>query len=332
MDPLDAQWRVLARFCVSMSWCMMHAIGDTNIDWLFLHPQMYSTSPSYEQNPAGFTEDPFGRVFTVNWVYCLYIRDMVYPAFLAPDWSGNAIPIIESLADQRSWIVVLMWLVAAMSLYSLVVGVPTKASKQGQEVRQIYLMATIAFLFLPFLLSSNLLVTTGLMKADRVIYLPIFGYCLIQGLLSKLAYDNSKGEDATRLVNCFMVLQLVLFGFKVRERNLAWSNEYDLWTKAYEVNSKSFHTISNAGRMLSKNNEWKRAEQVLRPLREVRTNNDNPNDTFLYCVALSNLGRCEEAHPLIDDAIAFVLEDREKGDIRYNEAMSKHTETSLIIA
>jgi hypothetical protein len=33
----------------------------------------------FDQNPAGFSEDRFVRIFSVNWVYCLYLFDMLLP-------------------------------------------------------------------------------------------------------------------------------------------------------------------------------------------------------------------------------------------------------------
>ena len=54
------------------------------------------TSPDfiYDQNPAGFAEDRFTRTFSIPWVYCLYIRDAIYPFYLSPDWSGLSIDLI----------------------------------------------------------------------------------------------------------------------------------------------------------------------------------------------------------------------------------------------
>jgi Domain of unknown function (DUF1736) len=287
----------------------------------------------YEQNPAGFTEDRFTRVFSVNWVYCLYLFDMVFPVYLAPDWSGDGIPLIKSLDDYRAFIVMLLWLVFSGALYSLVVGISPTASKRRKYIRQIFLVGFFAFLFLPFLLSSNLLVTTGLAKADRVIYLPLFGYCLIQGLMFKLATDVFKPESSVViLVYAVFAIQFAFFGLQVHERNLAWASEYALWTKAFQVNPLSRHTMANAGRVLAKNSEYMEAEKLLRPVADVRTNGGDPNDTFLYTVALGKLNRCEEAFRLIDDAIEFILEERKESGIRYVAKMSYHAQSSLIIS
>jgi hypothetical protein len=74
-------------------------------------------------------------------------------------------------------------------------------------------MAIWAFTFSPFLLSSNLLVVVGLMKADRVIYLPLFGFCLLEALaLSKLL----KGA------------RWMLPGFETRQKQMFWGAHFFL--------------------------------------------------------------------------------------------------------
>ncbi|CAB9504243.1 and TPR repeat-containing protein 2 [Seminavis robusta] len=317
---------VLALQTISMAALRYWLNGESSPD--FVH----------EQNPPGFSEDRFTRIFSVNWVYVLYLRDMVFPAYLAPDWSGLGIPLIESMSDNRAWLVILLWAISLGSVYSLLVGSSPKASKQSKEIRQVGLIAFYAFLFLPFLLSSNLLVTTGLCKADRVIYLPLFGYCLIQGLIFKLLSSafrpKDDGEESVGLMvlYTFFAIQFSFFGLKVHERNLAWADEYTLWTRAAQVNPRSLHTLSNAGKVLAKNDEYVEAERLLRPCGDVRTNNGNPNDTFLYTVALAKLDRCEESFRLIDDAIEFIHEEREKGGIRYDAKMSFHAQSSLIVS
>ena len=322
------------------SWAFLKRTGVLAVQTLLLAGLRYylngESKPEFveEQNPAGFAKDRFVRVMSVNWIYCLYIRDMVFPVYLAPDWSGIGIPLIKSMSDDRVWIVGLLWLSVFGCVYSLCAGPSPKASKLRKDVRQVILISFFAFLFLPFLLSSNLLVTTGLTKGDRVIYLPLFGYCLLQGLLYKVisGYQGSGEGVALMGMYAFFTIQFSFFGLKTHERNLAWADEYTLWTRAVKVNPRSHHTRSNAGRMLAKNTEYVKAEEILRPIGDVKKNGGNPNDTFLYAVALSKLDRCEEAFRLIDDATEYIFEEREEGGIRYDPKMSFHAQSSLVVA
>jgi hypothetical protein len=175
------------------------------------------SSPDFleAQNPAGFAKDRFTQAFSVSWVYCLYIRDALYPYYLTPDWSGVSIDLIRSMTDPRAVFVLCLWYFAVASFWSMVVGISggTNTAVLNDTTLRKVNMAIWAFTFSPFLLSSNLLVVVGLMKADRVIYLPLFGFCLLEALaLSKLL----KGA------------RWMLPGFETRQKQMFWGAHFFL--------------------------------------------------------------------------------------------------------
>jgi Domain of unknown function (DUF1736) len=358
----------------------------------------------YDQNPAGFAADRFTRTFSISWVYCLYIRDALYPIYLAPDWSGVSIDLIEDISDPRALLVIFLWIFAFACVKSLLQGLPPHATILELEVRRVLLMGFFAFLFLPFLLSSNLLVVVGLMKADRVIYLPLLGFCIMEALLVKtlccshtivVSTNDEKGKadstseqaltpkkDAnnldradkvpsnsendknepipkqsptrtvdnipqgtsqqslnpattarlrvTLLGHLLVLLQLGLFSLKLHERNIAWSSPELLWTKAFNVNPRSHHTMYNCGYELSLRQRYKEAEEVMRPIGNARV--DGPSNTFVYAMVLFNLGRCEEAHEFIDIAMDVLEERRAEGGIRHTSSSLDRTKSNLLVA
>lgn len=107
------------------------------------------TSPDFifDQNPAGFSKDRFTRVFSVSWVYCLYIFDAVFPKYLCPDWSGLSIDLIKDMTDVRIFGVLALWSFAGGCVWSLFVGLPPTATQQEKDIRRITLQAFFAFLF-----------------------------------------------------------------------------------------------------------------------------------------------------------------------------------------
>lgn len=299
------------------------------------------SSPDFvtDQNPAGFATDRFTRIFSVNWVYCLYIRDAIYPKYLAPDWSGNSIDLIREDSDLRIVPVVALWLFAAACIRSLVSGPPNGASETHCEGRRILLTAFFAFLFSPFLLSSNLLVVVGLMKADRVIYLPLLGFCMMEALVLKLlACQPSKDKNNSSLAgsgahwwgHLLLLVQLMYFATRVHERNYAWSHSLRLWESSYEINPKSYHTMYNYGYELSLVKQYKRAEKVMRPIGSARV--DGPSNTFVYAIVLFNMHRCDEAHKLIDEAIEVIEERRIEGGPRNTPQSLARYESNLLVA
>jgi protein O-mannosyl-transferase len=309
------------------------------------------TQPDFvsDQNPAGFAKDRFTRTFSVSWVYCLYVWDALYPSRLGPDWSGQSIDLIETWSDRRIVGVLLLWTFAAMCFLSLLFGVPRFPHA---ETRRIGLMAFFAFLFCPFLLSSNLLVVVGLMKADRVIYLPLMGFALLETLLvqnlffrsvtldvdstvkQKMYPTGAKGNRWTLyrriLGHVFILFQLACFAAKLHERNVAWSHSLNLWTAAFLVNPRSHHTMYNCGYELSLKQRFAESEYVLRPIGSPRV--DGPTNTFVYCMVLFNLQRCEEAQVLLDDAFRVVEEKRITGGPRNVESSLIRTKSNLLVA
>eukprot|EP00980_Cylindrotheca_fusiformis_P012410 scaffold3046_cov105-Cylindrotheca_fusiformis.AAC.9 len=300
----------------------------------------------FEQNPAGFSEDRFTRAFSVTWVYCLYIRDAIYPFYLCPDWSGLSIDLIESISDPRALGVLCLWYCAAMSFWSMIVGQGPAQNAKGQDnlwndndVR-ITNMAVWAFAFCPFLLSSNILVVVGLMKADRVIYLPLFGFCIFENLiLKKFLIKNAKTMPPvfdTRRQREFwaayfiLLFQLAVFCGKTHERNLAWSDSLRLWSAAYAINPRSHHTMYNYGYELSIKQRYAEAEAVMRPIGNARV--QGPSNTFVYAMVLFNLGRCEDANRFLDIAFDVIDEKRAAAGVRDTESSLLRTESNLLVA
>jgi hypothetical protein len=296
-----------------------------------------------DQNPAGFSEDRFTRVFSVSWVYCLYIYDAVYPRYLCPDWSGQSIDLIRSAKDVRIVGVLILWTFAATCLLSLILGPPKDATPRYRSCRKVILMAFFAFTFSPFLLSSNLLVVVGLMKADRVIYLPLFGFCILEALLFKMVFCDQQrskphqnvllgksGGGVHWLGYMFIMIQLALFAGKVHERNLAWSDSLTLWSKAYDINPKSHHTMYNCGYEMSLKKQYERAERVMRPIGNAHV--DGPSNTFVYAMILFNLNRCDDALRYIDIAMNVIEEKKRKGGTRNQPSHLARTESNLLVA
>lgn len=308
------------------------------------------TSPDFieAQNPAGFAKDRFTRAFSVSWVYCLYVRDALYPFYLSPDWSGISIDLVRTASDPRAIIVISLWYGAASSLWSLVVGMP-RAPDSRESDRAFWKadmllrksnMAVWAFTFSPFLLSSNILVVVGLMKGDRVIYLPLFGFCLLEVLLLQHYFWRGKVSMPTAIntqkrlrfwaAYFFVMFQLVVFAGRTHQRNLAWSDSLRLWESAYAINPRSYHTMYNYGYELSLKQRYAEAEQVMRPIGSARV--DGPSNTFVYTMVLFNLRQCDLANELLDEAFEVVAERRREGGVRNTEGNLARTESNLLVS
>jgi hypothetical protein len=126
------------------------------------------------------------------------------------------------------------------------------------------------------------------------------------------------------------MLQFFLLTCKTHERNIAWSNSLDLWTRAFLINPRSYHTRYNCGYELSLNKRYLEAEYVMRPIGSARV--DGPSNTFVYVMVLYNLQRCDEAHVLIDEAMEVLDEKERTGGPRNLPHMLARTRSNLMIA
>lgn len=177
-----------------------------------------------------------------------------------------------------------------------------------------------------------------------MIYLPLLGFSLLEALLFKSLFgtpfpakdaDSSLREHLSLPKKYWAGLLLVLsqflfFSVKLHERNLAWSGPLNLWLPAYQINNRSRHTIYNAGYELSLKKRYAEAEKVLRPIGSPRV--EGPSNTFVYAMVLFNLNRCDEAQPLIDDAMVVIEEKRKTGGPRNTESSLARTKSNLMVA
>jgi len=294
-----------------------------------------------EQNPAGFAKDRVIRTFSLSWVYCLYLRDAIYPYFLSCDWSGKSINLISNWKnDPRTILVLALWCCVALSLWTMVVGGqrPSRSSA-GSSTMETTLRKTNtavwAFIFFPFFLSSNIFVVVGLMKGDRVIYLPLYGFCLLEAIvLKKLLHQGGEGIGASvrrgGVIYFLLAFQMVTFAGLTHDRNVAWSDSIKLWETAYAVNPQSEHTTYNYGYELYLAKRYEESERVLKPVGSARSG--GPSSAYIYATVLHYLDRCDEAMVILTEAAEVVKEMQQEGGPRNEGASLRRHFSNILVA
>lgn len=104
----------------------------------------------------------------------------------------------------------------------------------------VVILLSIALLTLPFLPATNLFFYVGFVVAERILYLPSVGYCLLVGLgLGKLM-DSERGpfksKNKKRAVLFCVCLVLIVYSFKTVNRNYDWRDEESLYKSAVGIN------------------------------------------------------------------------------------------------
>lgn len=102
------------------------------------------------------------------------------------------------------------------------------------------ILLSIALLALPFLPAANLFFYVGFVVAERILYLPSVGYCLLVGLGVGKLMDPQSGplrSQRKRYAMLFCVgVMLVACSVKTVNRNLDWRDEESLYRSAIAVN------------------------------------------------------------------------------------------------
>ncbi len=154
-------------------------------------------------NAPGATVTPFDnplvalhgvdRVLGGLRVVGLDLVHLVFPVTLAPDFSGPAVAVTGSLLDPRLWGGVL-----------LLGGALAAALWGGRNLalpgRPAALVGAV-WVLVSALLVMNLVFTLGTVLADRVLYWPSAGWCLVLAALAAFFLDpaRDRGEKALRL-------------------------------------------------------------------------------------------------------------------------------------
>ncbi|XP_065334770.1 protein O-mannosyl-transferase Tmtc3 isoform X1 [Cloeon dipterum] len=189
-------------------------------------------------NPASATSAP-ARHLTYNYLLSVNLGLLLLPCDLCCDWTMGTIPLVSNLNDPRN--------AATLATYAflLVLTYVAMTSENHQQVTA--LVMSLAFMVLPFLPASNLFFPVGFVVAERVLYMPSMGFCMLVG------YGWSQLASQARLKKFawFMLGMLVLtHGCKTYMRNQDWQDEYTIFSSGLKVNHRNAKLYNNVGHAL----------------------------------------------------------------------------------
>ncbi|KAM8976134.1 protein O-mannosyl-transferase TMTC4 [Pelodytes ibericus] len=243
-------------------------------------------------NPASFADDLLVRVVNYNYYYSMNGWLLLCPWWLCFDWSMGCIPLIKSFCDWR--------LIAPAALWCCLFGLMYQAICSNDVQKRRILTLGLGFCLIPFLPASNLFFRVGFVIAERVLYLPSIGYCMI------LTYGCSKickQVKNKKLVAAAVLGILMLNVVRCISRSNQWKSEELLFNSALPVCPLNAKVHYNVGKNLADRGLQTAATQYYREA--VRL---NPK----YVHAMNNLGNIlkerdelQEAEQLLSRAVSI---------------------------
>ncbi|KAL4232912.1 Protein O-mannosyl-transferase tmtc2 [Mactra antiquata] len=123
-------------------------------------------------------------------------------------------------------------------------SVSQTASSHSMDV----LIFSIVLLVLPFIPATNLFFYVGFVIAERVLYIPSMGMCLIvaHGCFKLYKYYSMNKSGKERMVTIAIMIVIAVYGGKTMRRNRDWVSEQKLYESGIAVNPpKAWGNLAN---------------------------------------------------------------------------------------
>ncbi len=249
-------------------------------------------------NENTFTKMPFSNQLATNfYTWGKYLQLLVLPYPLTVDYYPRHIAV-KSFSDISVIVSVIIHLfLLGWSLY---------------HIRKKRIMAFgILFYFITFSIVSNLFFPIGTNMAERFMFMPSLGFCLIvASLLYELGkkWSSSSNESGFKLVAFGLGVYALVFSVMTINRNFDWKDNFTLFSKDIKVSKNSGKIHADlAGELINQANRIKEekesaiegltAEQKKAGLKE--TDNERAE---LFNQAIPLLNKALEIHPMNNKA------------------------------
>ena len=216
-------------------------------------------------NPPIALETPYRQL---SWLYLTFINSwlLLNPWNLNVDWRFGAVPLITSLIDPLNLLTLITLLCVGVLGIWCVCG-------SGERYKTVSL--ALSLLILPYLPASNLFFPVGFVVAERILYLPSMGFCMLVGygawhILKRtsskksdknIVRSNKKGQI---VIISFVVYVILCFSIKTLIRNPEWKSHIPLFTSGLRMNSRNGLLLSNLGKEIKDTGDWEHAERLIK--------------------------------------------------------------------
>lgn len=233
-----------------------------------------------ENNEALGLRTPYRQL---HWAYLVTVNAwlLLSPDKLLHDYRMNAIPLITSIWDLRN-LVTLLFTIALLAVTALCVYRVLEQKKKlhtgggnnctfSADVNHSsvkpspssILLVGILMLTIPFIPASNLFFPVGFVVAERILYLPSMGLCLVVGYSAyKMIASKRRVVSLCTVAGLFCLLSM--HSAKTVVRNGDWHSELSLHSSLIRHYPTSGHVLVNIAREYREIEDFERAELVYR--------------------------------------------------------------------
>ncbi|CAJ0593699.1 unnamed protein product [Cylicocyclus nassatus] len=218
-----------------------------------------------------------------SYIWLINLRLLLLPYSLCFDYSMGCIPPITAWSDYRVLSLPAMAFMLVVNLYAL----------YNYNNRLFIFGAVVGGIgFLP---ASNLLITVGFTVAERVLYLPSAGLCIMVAVVYVRASRYYRNMDKICLAVLVIAMKMTY------QRSEEWRTELDLYTSGLRVCPENAKIHYNLGKVLSKTGNVEAAEHDY--WNAVRLNPNYEHALNNLANVLESKGRSADAEHLLKQAL-----------------------------
>jgi hypothetical protein len=225
---------------------------------------MGSKPPDFapSDNPAADSDSLLTRTLTFSYLPAFNTWLLLAPSTLSFDWSMQAIPLVESLSDIRNVVSLVFYVmlflladvciaaVSGMENYTGLVcgklqsimrsksaddtaihsdGQCSIGTKSGGSAVIDSVIMSLSLLVFPFIPAANVLFYVGFVVAERVLYIPSAGFCMLIAIGTEKLWTMASTRTSQKMIIASCVVVLLLFAVRTVHRNEDWENEESLY-------------------------------------------------------------------------------------------------------
>lgn len=231
-------------------------------------------------NPAAVSPTP-ARQLTFNYLLPVNAWLLLNPSELCCDWTMGTIPLVESPLDHRN--------LATLVFYTFLGLLAYHSLCYRHSSAKTVIMA-LSLIVLPFIPASNLFFPVGFVVAERVLYVPSMGFCVLVAHGFKIVSHKGHMKKISWLV---IGVLLITHAVKTFNRNWDWESEYTLFTSALKVNKNNAKLWNNVGHALENQNNYAKALRYF--LQATRVQPDDIGAHMNVGRTYKNLNKSKEA-------------------------------------
>ncbi|KAK7085136.1 Protein O-mannosyl-transferase tmtc4 [Halocaridina rubra] len=257
---------------------------------------MGSTVPRFMKvdNPASFLDSIIFRSLNYQYLYSMNAILLLLPIWLCFDWSMGCIPVIVNFTDVRLLSLPLLWLI-----FALLVKRGIAQGKSTHTSRCVFM--GLALGIVPFLPATNLFFRVGFVIAERVLYLPVAGFCVL--VVTGLRELSAAGFVNKRVLQLGYVFLVVLFVLRCQQRSRDWLTEKQLFSSGLDVCPLNAKVHYNMGKVAADTGDV--LEAVRRYREALRLNPDYDQAMNNLANILKDQGHLDEALHLLQQATSL---------------------------